>query len=104
MKVDTPLLVERRDRIARYLLANGKQRGKTLAAELSIPKSVVSGLLKHWSEQGHFKQHKGKLWTVTRLGHAPPEVIPEVVLPMTLWWHFCETWQPGDQVVEIIDD
>jgi hypothetical protein len=32
MKVDTPLLVERRDRIARYLLANGKQRGLTLAA------------------------------------------------------------------------
>jgi hypothetical protein len=77
MKVDTPLLVERRDRIARYLLANGKQRGLTLAAELSIPESVVSGLLKHWSD---------------------------VVPPMSRWWHFCDTWQPGDQVVEAIDD
>jgi hypothetical protein len=27
MKVDTPLLIERRDRIARYLLANGKSVG-----------------------------------------------------------------------------
>jgi hypothetical protein len=32
MKVDTPLLIERRDRIARYLLANGKTRGVALAA------------------------------------------------------------------------
>lgn len=104
MNVNTPLLIERRDRIARYLLEHGRQRGRTLAAKLSIPKSVVSGLLKHCAAKGHFKQHKGKLWTVTKLGLAPPEVVPEVVLPMTSWWHFCDTWQPGDQVVESIDD
>jgi hypothetical protein len=57
MKVDTPLLIERRDRIARYLLANGKTaRGVALAAKLAIPESVVSGLLKHWSERGHFNE------------------------------------------------
>ena len=55
MKVDTPLLIERRDRIARYLLANGKTRGVALAAKLAIPESVVSGLLKHWSERGAFQ-------------------------------------------------
>ena len=104
MKVDTPLQIERRDRIARYLLANGRQRGLTLAAELSIPESVVSGLLKHWSELGHFQRDHGRYWTVTGLGLAPPEVVPDVVPPMSRWWHFCETWEPGDQVVESIDD
>ena len=104
MKVDTPLLGERRDRIARYLLANGKTLGVALAAKLAIPESVVSGLLKHWSERGHFKRDHGRCWTVTGLGLAPPEVVPDEILPMTKWWHFCDTWQPGDQVVEAIDD
>ena len=104
MKVATPLLIERRDRIARYLLANGKQRGLTLAAELSIPESVVSGLLKHWSERGHFQRDNGRCWTVTVTGLAPPEIVPDEILPMSRWWHFCDTWQPGDQVVEAIDD
>ena len=104
MKVDTPLLIERRDRIARYLLANGKTRGVALAAKLAIPESVVSSLLKHWSERGHFHRDRGRCWTVTGLGLAPPEVVPDVVPPMSRWWHFCETWEPGDQVVESIDD
>jgi hypothetical protein len=38
------------------------------------------------------------------LGLAPPEVVPDEILPMSRWWHFCDTWQPGDQVVETIDD
>jgi hypothetical protein len=38
------------------------------------------------------------------LGLAPPEVVPDEILPMSRWWHFCDTWQPGDQVVEAIDD
>jgi hypothetical protein len=104
MKVDTPLLIERRDRIARYLLANGKTRGVALAAKLAIPESVVSGLLKHWSERGHFQRDNGRCWTVTVTGLAPPEIVPDEILPMSRWWHFCDTWQPGDQVVETIDD
>ena len=104
MKVDTPLLIERRDRIARYLLEHGRQRGITLAAELAIPKSVVSGLLKHWGRFGHFHRDRGRCWTVTGLGLAPPEVVADEILPMSKWWHFCETWEPGDQVVETIDD
>jgi len=104
MNVNTPLLLERRDRIARYLDKHGRQRGVKLAAELHIPESVVSGLLKLWERQGHFRRDLDRCWTVTGLGLVALEVVPDVVLPMTKWWHFCDTWQPGDQVVEAIDD
>jgi hypothetical protein len=100
MNVNTPLLLERRNRIARYLDKHGRQRGVKLAAELAIPESVVSGLLKRWERQGHFHRDLDRCWTVTGLGLVPPEV----ALPMDRWWHFCDTWQPGDQVVETIDD
>tara|TARA_R110000822_G_scaffold55345_4_gene140737 strand:+ start:861 stop:1163 length:303 start_codon:yes stop_codon:yes gene_type:complete len=100
MNVNTPLLLERRNTIANYLLEHGKHRAVWLAAKLEIPESVVSGLLKYWERQGHFHRELDRCWVVTGLGLVPTEV----PLPMDRWWHYCDAWQPGDQVVETIDD
>jgi hypothetical protein len=98
IKMDTEFSMERRDRVARYLEEHGEQKTKQIVTALLVPKSSLSSLLNHWERAGHFKRN-GNVWSVTELGIAPPEVVPEVVLPMTLWWHFCEIWEPGDQVV-----
>jgi hypothetical protein len=104
MKLDTGFSLERRDRVARHLEAHGEQRARQIVTALKVPKSSLSSLLNHWERQGHFSRRDGNVWSVTKLGLAPPEVVPDVVLPMSKWWHFCDTWQPGDQVVETIDD